>query len=185
MTSKCRRCGSSARPCKTIPPHRKRCVLPLHQLSSLARVEALRLPATIQPNALFLLCFFRSWREFVQYLALDPFPAVTSYLSSSTPSSRQLRSKSIYVLSGLLKHNAAAIAPFGLAGGWEALRGALSGIAKIPLDLSESIRSFLTPVGRAPSFDTYLKRFVLLHEPPRLGHRRSAQNRVSPHQPPQ
>lgn len=59
------------------------------------------------------------------YLARDPLPAVTSYLAS-TQSSQQLRSKAIYALSGLLKHNAAAIAPFGLAGGWEALRGALS-----------------------------------------------------------
>lgn len=46
------------------------------------------------------------------------------------PSSQQLRSKAIYTLSGLLKHNAAAIALFEAAGGWDALRDAFSGKKK-------------------------------------------------------
>ena len=92
----------------------------------------------------------------MQYLAHDPFPAVISYLSSSNQSSQQLRSKAIYALSGLLKHNAAAIAPFGSAGGWEALRGALSGIANPSSHLS--VHPFnppiLTPVGSFVRCDT-------------------------------
>ncbi|KAI0252250.1 nucleotide exchange factors-like protein [Lactifluus subvellereus] len=60
------------------------------------------------------------------YIALGPIPAVLSYLSPPARASKQLRSKAVYALSGLLKHNAAAIAPFEAAGGWEALRGALS-----------------------------------------------------------
>ncbi|KAI0292991.1 armadillo-type protein [Multifurca ochricompacta] len=60
------------------------------------------------------------------YFAHEPLPTVLSFLSPSTRSSRQLRSKAIYALSGLLKHNAAAIAPFEAAGGWHTLRGALS-----------------------------------------------------------
>jgi hsp70-interacting protein len=62
-----------------------------------------------------------------QYLALDPLPTVVTCLRPSTRPSQQLRSKAIYALSGLLRHNAAAIAPFAAAGGWDALRGALSG----------------------------------------------------------
>ncbi|KAI9452258.1 Fes1-domain-containing protein [Russula earlei] len=60
------------------------------------------------------------------YLALDPLPSLLSHLSPSPRSSQQLRSKAIYALSGLLKHNAAAMAPFDAAAGWDALRGALS-----------------------------------------------------------
>ena len=66
-----------------------------------------------------------------KYLALDPLPAILSSLSPSARASQQLRAKAIYTLSSLLKHNAAAIAPFEVAGGWEALRGALSG--NVPL----------------------------------------------------
>ncbi|KAF8498162.1 Fes1-domain-containing protein [Russula emetica] len=60
------------------------------------------------------------------YLALDPLPTVLSYLDPLAPSSKQLRSKAIYTLSGLLKHNAAAITQFEAAGGWDALRDAFS-----------------------------------------------------------
>ncbi|KAH9964825.1 armadillo-type protein, partial [Russula dissimulans] len=60
------------------------------------------------------------------YLAFDPLPALLSCLSPSARSSNQLRSKAIYSLSGLLKHNAAAVASFEAAGGWDALRGTLS-----------------------------------------------------------
>ena len=82
-------------------------------------LRALRLPARHDPTRhdLTRLSFFFLYLgpNFVQYLSLDPFPAITSYLSSSTQSSQRLRSKAIYALSGLLKHNAAAIAPFGSA----------------------------------------------------------------------
>ncbi|KAH9039095.1 nucleotide exchange factors-like protein [Lactarius pseudohatsudake] len=60
------------------------------------------------------------------YLALDPFPTLLDLLSPSSRAPAQLRSKAIYALSGLLKHHAAAFAPFEAAGGWAALRGALS-----------------------------------------------------------
>ncbi|KAH9064370.1 nucleotide exchange factors-like protein [Lactarius vividus] len=60
------------------------------------------------------------------YLALEPFPTLVDLLSPSSRAPAQLRSKAIYALSGLLKHHAAALASFGVAGGWAALRGALS-----------------------------------------------------------
>ncbi|KAH8988319.1 nucleotide exchange factors-like protein [Lactarius akahatsu] len=60
------------------------------------------------------------------YLALEPFQALLDFLSPSSRAPAQLRSKAIYALSGVLKHHAAALAPFEAAGGWAALRGALS-----------------------------------------------------------
>ncbi|KAH9035694.1 nucleotide exchange factors-like protein [Lactarius hengduanensis] len=60
------------------------------------------------------------------YLALEPFPTLLDLLFPSSRAPAQLRSKAIYALSGLLKHHAAAFAPFEAAGGWAALRGALS-----------------------------------------------------------
>ena len=57
------------------------------------------------------------------------------------PSSQKLRSKAIYTLSGLLKHNAAAIAQFEAVGGWDTLRDAFSGtVLHYP-----SVRSCMTP----------------------------------------
>ncbi|KAF8462501.1 armadillo-type protein [Russula ochroleuca] len=61
------------------------------------------------------------------YLAIDPLPTILSYLSPLDSSSQKLRSKAIYTLSGLLKHNAAAIAQFEAVGGWDTLRDAFSG----------------------------------------------------------
>ncbi|KAI0043405.1 Fes1-domain-containing protein [Auriscalpium vulgare] len=58
------------------------------------------------------------------YLAIEPLPAVLSFLSPSVRSS-QLRSKAVYALSGLLKHSASAVSALEEAGGWDALRGAL------------------------------------------------------------
>jgi len=60
------------------------------------------------------------------YLALDPLPTILSYLDPLAQTSKQLRSKAIYTLSGLLKHNVAAIAQFEAVGGWDALRDAFS-----------------------------------------------------------
>ena len=63
------------------------------------------------------------------------------------PSSQKLRSKAIYTLSGLLKHNAAAIAQFEAVGGWDTLRDAFSGTALH----HPSVRSCMTPTLRALS----------------------------------
>ncbi|KAI0673146.1 armadillo-type protein [Trametes maxima] len=58
------------------------------------------------------------------YLALSPLPALLTFLSPSTRSGKT-RSKAVYALSGLLKHNAAAVRALGDAGGWAVLRDAL------------------------------------------------------------
>ncbi|KAI0287416.1 hypothetical protein BC826DRAFT_1044638 [Russula brevipes] len=57
------------------------------------------------------------------YLALDPLPTVvTTSAPRRSPPTTPIQSD-IRAL-GLLRHNAAAIAPFDAAGGWDALRGA-------------------------------------------------------------
>ncbi|PCH43151.1 nucleotide exchange factors-like protein [Wolfiporia cocos MD-104 SS10] len=58
------------------------------------------------------------------YLALNPMPALLLFLDPSVKSGK-LRSKAVYALSGLLKHNAAAVKQFDSAGGWQALKGCL------------------------------------------------------------
>lgn len=58
------------------------------------------------------------------YLALDPVPVVISFLSPSVRSA-QLRSKAVYALSGLCKHNFRAVKQLDESGGWEALSSAL------------------------------------------------------------
>ncbi|CAL1698181.1 unnamed protein product [Somion occarium] len=58
------------------------------------------------------------------YLALSPIPALLSFLSPSIISSKT-RSKAVYALSGLLKHNAAAVHQLHDADGWEVLKSAL------------------------------------------------------------
>ncbi|KAG6856192.1 hypothetical protein H0H87_006732 [Tephrocybe sp. NHM501043] len=61
------------------------------------------------------------------YLALNPLPTLVSFLTPSPSSTLQTRSKAIYTLSGLLKHNAPAVR--GLddrsVDGWTHLRDAL------------------------------------------------------------
>ncbi|KAJ7596496.1 armadillo-type protein [Mycena floridula] len=57
------------------------------------------------------------------YLALSPLPILTSLLVSSN-TTPQTRSKAIYALSGLLKHNGPAVAALGDEG-WNKLRDAL------------------------------------------------------------
>lgn len=61
-----------------------------------------------------------------QYLALEPIPTILSCLSPST-NSAGTRSKAMYALSGLLKHNAVAVEKFTEFQGWHALRGTLEG----------------------------------------------------------
>lgn len=58
------------------------------------------------------------------YLALDPLPVILSSLSPSTNSAKT-RSKAMYALSGLLKHNAQAVRQLNATGGWHTFRGAL------------------------------------------------------------
>ncbi|EIM84238.1 Fes1-domain-containing protein [Stereum hirsutum FP-91666 SS1] len=58
------------------------------------------------------------------YLALDPLPTILVFVSPSVRSS-QLRSKAVYCLSGLLKHNAKAVDQLEEIGGWEILGAAL------------------------------------------------------------
>ncbi|KAF9239453.1 armadillo-type protein [Melanogaster broomeanus] len=60
----------------------------------------------------------------LSYLSLDPIPTIIACLSSSS-NSAGTRSKAMYALSGLLKHNAAAVTKFTDADGWNALRNAL------------------------------------------------------------
>jgi hypothetical protein len=58
------------------------------------------------------------------YLSLAPLPTILSFL---TPlgNSPQTRSKAVYALSGVLKHNAAAVQAFDAADGWTGFRLAL------------------------------------------------------------
>ncbi|KAI0651140.1 armadillo-type protein [Trametes meyenii] len=58
------------------------------------------------------------------YLSLSPLPALLTFLSPSTRAGKT-RSKAVYALSGLLKHNAAAVRALADAGGWAVLRDAL------------------------------------------------------------
>lgn len=56
-------------------------------------------------------------------------PALLSFLGPSIKSGK-LRSKAIYALSGLLKHNAPAVKQFEEAGGWKILKAALEGMPR-------------------------------------------------------
>lgn len=53
-------------------------------------------------------------------------PTLLKFLHPSVKSPK-LRSKAVYALSGLLKHNAAAVKQFEEAGGWQVLKAALEG----------------------------------------------------------
>ncbi|KAL4077495.1 armadillo-type protein [Scleroderma citrinum] len=58
------------------------------------------------------------------YLNLDPLPAILSTLTPSSNSAKT-RSKAMYALSGLLKHNAQAVRQLNTTAGWHTIRGAL------------------------------------------------------------
>ena len=60
-----------------------------------------------------------------QYLTLKPIPTILTFLDLMHTS--QTRSKAVYALSGLLKHNTAAVNGLGDAGGWKVLKYALEG----------------------------------------------------------
>ncbi|KIM82029.1 hypothetical protein PILCRDRAFT_820934 [Piloderma croceum F 1598] len=57
-------------------------------------------------------------------LEITPIPAILSYLGANNSS--KIRSKAMYALSALLKHNKAAVNVFGAAGGWDVLRTVFS-----------------------------------------------------------
>ncbi|OJT11189.1 Hsp70 nucleotide exchange factor FES1 [Trametes pubescens] len=82
-----------------------------------------------------------------QYLALSPLRTILSFLSPSIPS-KQTRSKAAYTLSGLLKHNAAAVDQMDDAGGWDVLRAALQdpdiGVRR---KVAFLLNTLLTPTG--------------------------------------
>ncbi|RPD63349.1 nucleotide exchange factors-like protein [Lentinus tigrinus ALCF2SS1-6] len=59
------------------------------------------------------------------YLALSPLRALLSFLSPTVRSGKT-RAKAVYALSGLLKHNAAAVSQLHDADGWSVLRDALA-----------------------------------------------------------
>ncbi|KAJ2936121.1 hypothetical protein H1R20_g970, partial [Candolleomyces eurysporus] len=61
------------------------------------------------------------------YLAFNPLPTLVSFLTPSPESTTQTRSKAIYTLSGLLKHNAPAVKLLSNpdTNGWQKLKDAL------------------------------------------------------------
>ncbi|EIW56471.1 nucleotide exchange factors-like protein [Trametes versicolor FP-101664 SS1] len=81
------------------------------------------------------------------YLALSPLRTILSFLSPSVPS-KQTRSKAAYTLSGLLKHNAAAVDQMDDAGGWDVLRAGLQdpdiGVRR---KVAFLLNTLLTPTG--------------------------------------
>jgi hsp70-interacting protein len=62
------------------------------------------------------------------YMKLEPLPALTAFLAPGA-TSLKVRSKVIYVMSGLLKHNAPAVRAMDEleSEGWPRLRDALQG----------------------------------------------------------
>ena len=59
----------------------------------------------------------------------SPLRSLLSYVSPDEASSKT-RSKAIYALSGLLKHNVRAVNEMSHAGGWEVLKATLQGNSK-------------------------------------------------------
>ncbi|KAJ7198747.1 nucleotide exchange factor Fes1-domain-containing protein [Mycena pura] len=96
---------------------------PLHSLISTAPTNALKMQAlwvagtAVQNNP----------EAQVAYLVHNPLPVLTSFLTPSPSSTAQTRSKAVYALSGLLKHNAPAVAALSRpdVDGWDKLREAL------------------------------------------------------------
>lgn len=70
----------------------------------------------------------------IQYLTHNPLPTLLSFLTPSPTSTLQTRSKAIYALSGLLKHNAPAVQELGNpdVDGWARLRDSLQGLSGRP-----------------------------------------------------
>lgn len=66
---------------------------------------------------------------FTQYLDLNPLPVLISFLDPTPSSTLQIRSKVVYTLSGLLRHNAPAVEALASpdVDGWIKLRDSLRG----------------------------------------------------------
>ncbi|KIJ61201.1 hypothetical protein HYDPIDRAFT_31504 [Hydnomerulius pinastri MD-312] len=94
------------------------------------------------------------------YLSLDPLPGILSCLSPPS-NSAEARAKAMYALSGLLKHNAAAVAGLRSADGWNALRTSLE-------DSDISVRrktAFLLNTLLVPTSDERLHTPDAVHTP--------------------
>ncbi|KIK61434.1 hypothetical protein GYMLUDRAFT_43009 [Collybiopsis luxurians FD-317 M1] len=92
------------------------------------------------------------------YLKLNPIPTLTSFLapnpSSTSSSAQRIRSKVIYALSGLLKHNAPALVRMEEDGseGWSRLREALQDPdITVRRKTAFLLNSLLTPNESAPA----------------------------------
>ncbi|KAF7327782.1 Fes1 domain-containing protein [Mycena kentingensis (nom. inval.)] len=91
------------------------------------------------------------------YLEHDPLPALTSFLVPSPSAPASTRSKAVYTLSGLLKHNALAVAALSRpdVAGWDRLREALHdpdlGVRRKALFL---LSTLLLPNSTSPSSRT-------------------------------
>ncbi|KAH9853001.1 nucleotide exchange factors-like protein [Lenzites betulinus] len=81
------------------------------------------------------------------YLALSPLSTILTFLSP-TVRSGATRAKAVYTLSGLLKHNAAAVAQMESAGGWDTLRAALQDSdISVRRKVAFLLNTLLTPNG--------------------------------------
>lgn len=85
------------------------------------------------------------------YLTLDPLPTLLSFLSPSPSSDISTRSKAVYALSALLKHNAPAVSALSKLRGWEKFRDALQdpniGVRRKVIFL---LAALLVPTGPIP-----------------------------------
>ncbi|KAI0324503.1 Fes1-domain-containing protein [Cubamyces sp. BRFM 1775] len=81
------------------------------------------------------------------YLSLSPLSTLLSFLSPSSRSGKT-RAKAVYALSGLLKHNAAAVNEMAHAGGWDILRDALEDSdISVRRKVAFLLNSLLVPTG--------------------------------------
>lgn len=63
--------------------------------------------------------------DILQCLKITPIPTILLYLGANNAT--KIRSKAMYALSALLKHNKVAVNVFGASGGWDVLRTAFGG----------------------------------------------------------
>ncbi|CAK5280260.1 unnamed protein product [Mycena citricolor] len=91
------------------------------------------------------------------YLSYDPLPVLTRFLKPSPSSTADVRSKAVYALSGLLKHNAPAVRAMSQSDvqGWEKLREALQdpnlGVRRKALFLLSALLVPNAPVSESSS----------------------------------
>ncbi|KAI0830296.1 armadillo-type protein [Trametes gibbosa] len=88
------------------------------------------------------------------YLALSPLRTLLTFLSP-TVRSGATRAKAVYTLSGLLKHNAAAVAQMESAGGWDTLRAALQDSdISVRRKVAFLLNTLLTAAGDEPEVES-------------------------------